>query len=187
LSYLRADLDAIARSQRELSGSGSQHADLLATSLESFRRRAAGDPREAARALAALEWDVGEHERHTAFGPFHPYLSAIHRLAAVRWLLETGDTLQATRLLSWHEAILPGTAFRVEAANRIVEPLALYQRAAVEEAMGQLQEAQDHYREFLRRYDRPPSPHRTRVDQARSTLARLSGRPERGASPPDEP
>ncbi len=183
VSYLQGDATAIARSHRELSGSGSQHTDLLKASLGAFHRHASGDQREAARALATLEWDVAEHERHAAFGPSHPYLSTIHRLAAARWLVEAGDTLQANRLLTWHEAILPGSAFRVEVSNRTVEALALYERARLEEAMGRVHEAQEHYRGFLERYDRPPPPHQTRVEQARLALARLSAGSSGAASP----
>lgn len=180
LAYARDDADAIARAREEASRADAPHGGLLDTSLVAFHRYATGDREEAARGLARLEWDAAEHERWVETGSLHPYLSAVHRLAAARWVLEAGDTLQASRLLTWHEAIFGGHA---RAANKVVEPVALYERAKLAEARGRLREAREHYRGFLERYDRPPSPHAAWLEDALGALRRLSEGP-RGAAVP---
>jgi tetratricopeptide (TPR) repeat protein len=168
LAYAAGEPSGIAAARAEVTRTGARYAGILERSLDAFHRHAVGDHDEAARSLAALEWDIAEHGIDPSAADSHPYLSPIHRLAAGRWILETGDTLQAARLLTWHEAH-PGSV-----PTRIVEPLALYERARLEEARGLLREAREHYRGFVERYDLPPPHHRALVEQARSALARLS-------------
>jgi hypothetical protein len=101
----------------------------------------------------------------------HPYITAIHRPAAARWMLDAGDTLQALRLLRWHEAIVRSDA---SAPSRLVEPLALFERARLEESLGRFEAAGEHYGAFLERYDLPPAVHRRLVAEAGAAVDRLS-------------
>ncbi|HSJ30534.1 MAG TPA: hypothetical protein VK933_03810, partial [Longimicrobiales bacterium] len=174
-AFFGADTAAIAGALQALRGSGGRHAELLSASLRAFQRHAAGDPAGAARSLAELEWNLTGRGDHMAAARFHPHLSAIHRPAGARWLIESGDTVQALRLLTWHEAIVAGDRVygRINNANRVVEPLALQQRARLEEALGRESVAREHYRAFLERYDRAPSAHQGLVADARAALHRL--------------
>lgn len=177
----RGDLPALAQARRAVNESGALHASLPGESLALFEQYATGDREGAARALASMEWRIAQAGLSTnrLAGPenrsvvrTHPYISAIHRLAAARWLEEAGDTLQALRLLPWHEAAMSGDPIyaRPNVANRIVEPLALYRRARLENGVGRRTEALGHYRRFIERYDRPPPNHAAWVDDARAQL-----------------
>jgi tetratricopeptide (TPR) repeat protein len=183
-AYVRGDRPALAASLRELRAGGAESADLLTASLEAFERHANGEHEAAARALARLEWEFADRDlpapRRSGTGRqiaarFHPWLSAIHRPTAARWLLAAGDTLEAARLLTWHEAILTGDRAYplVNATNAVVSPLALYERARLAEALGRPYEARAHYEAFLERYDLPPERHAEWVTEARTARARL--------------
>jgi TolB-like protein len=183
-AYVRGDRPALAASLHELRAGGAESADLLTASLEAFDRHANGEHEAAARALARLEWEFADRDlpapRRSGTGRqiaarFHPWLSAIHRPTAARWLLAAGDTLEAARLLTWHEAILTGDRAYplVNATNAVVSPLALYERARLAEALGRPYEARAHYEAFLERYDLPPERHAEWVTEARTARARL--------------
>jgi hypothetical protein len=95
-------------------------------------------------------------------------------MAAASWLLESGDTVQAARLLTWHEAVLWSDFYRSAMVNGVVEPLAKLQRARIEEAMGLSVRARASYHGFLDRYDMPPPEHGSLIEEAERALARLS-------------
>jgi TolB-like protein len=176
-AYAERNLAALTQARRVLTGSNAKHAALLRTSLQSFEHHAGGNRTEATRLLTKLEWDFAERRGYLSTMRFHPYLSAVHRPAAARWLGEAGDTLQALRLLSWYEAILAGDgdrrSARVGVANRTVAPIAMYERARLEDALGRVADARDHYRDFLERYDLPPAQHVAMVERSRAALQRL--------------
>ncbi len=174
VAHARGDVGAIRRAREEVRGSGSRFADLLGRSLEAYGLDAMGEREAAADSLAALEWESAEAGLHAAYGARHPYVPSIHRLSASRWLLTAGDTARATRLLAWHEALLWGGFDRVEAVSRAVEPLALLERARIEEAQGLVEQARKHYAGFLERYDAPAPAHGALVEQALQALRRLS-------------
>ena len=180
-AYSERNLAGLENSRKELAGSRAQHAGVLSASLQAFHHHAIGNGAEAARQLAALEWGLAERRHYLTTVRFHPYLSAVHRPAAARWLSEAGDTLQALRLLSWYEAILAGegdrTVARAGVANRTVSPLAMYQRARLEEVLGRIDDARRHYRGFLEGYDLPPMRHAPLVASAREALQRLDRPP----------
>jgi hypothetical protein len=177
VAYAGRDSTGIDGARQQLTGSPASHRNHLASSLDAFRRHVAGDRDGAARQLAALEWDFAQHDDRSA-NARHPHRAAVHRLLAGRWLLEAGDTLQASGLLMWTEAI-GGAA---SAANQIAAPLALYERARIEEARGRQQQAVSAYRAFIERYDRPPVAHESWVEIARGALVRVAGSGDR-ASP----
>jgi hypothetical protein len=98
---------------------------------------------------------------------------ATDRLAAATWLLESGDTIQASRLLVWYESTENGWD---SSYNWVTTGPAYLMRARVAEAQGNTRAAGDHYQQFLRRYDSPMPAQRHLVAEARAGLARVSGR-----------
>ena len=95
----------------------------------------------------------------------------VQRLAAGTGLLEAGDTAQAARLLTWHEAAVGAWTASFTYA---VTPLAYLTLARIEEGQGKARPAREHYEQFLRRYHSPlPSQHHL-VHKAQAALGRLS-------------
>src|SRR3989454_5125327 len=125
----------------------------LERSLAAFAAERAGERRAAGRALAALEWESAEHTRHHDYGQHHPYFNAVNRLSASRWLLAAGDTAEAARLLTWYEAVFWDHHRFLGPANVVFAAPALFERARIEEALGDTAAAVADYREFLQRYD----------------------------------
>jgi hypothetical protein len=155
--------------------SGHPAAANIERSLRAFGRALEGDHRSAARELAALERQCAE--RVQGCDVTAPNIAA-NRLAAATWLLEDGDTVEAAHLLTWHDANIPGWHW-----SFVVRPLAFLMQARIAEAWGDSAVAGEHYRQFLRRYDRPMPAQARLVSEARRALARLSG----GAGSPADP
>jgi serine/threonine-protein kinase len=173
LAFSERDRAALERARQSLRRSGHPHSDVLDRSLAAFGRALGGDRAGAGRELAALEWHC--MSRWGTCGDFYPHSPniAIHRLAAATWLLEAGDTSQASRLLTWHER---GIVQEWEGSLTYgVAPLAYLTRARIEEAQRDTRSATEHYRLFLQSYDLPMPARRHLVDEARAALARLSG------------
>jgi len=57
-----------------------------------------GDRRTAARQLAVVEWKTANWNPYPDPGVY-PFLRVMSRTAAADWLLQTGDTAQASQLL----------------------------------------------------------------------------------------
>jgi TolB-like protein len=172
LAHTSGDAAGLARARRQVRESGSAEADLLERSLAAFAVELTGDRRAAARSLAALEWESAEHTRHNEYGGRHPLFNSVNRLSASRWLLATGDTVQAARLLRWHEAVFWEAQRFLGPANAVFATPALFERARIEEASGDTAAATAHYRDFLQRYDLPGGEWTTRVQETRSKLQR---------------
>ncbi len=177
LAHAGGDAGGLARARRQVRESGSADADLLERSLAAFAVELTGDRRAAARALAALEWVSAEHTRHHEYGRHHSFFNAVNRLSASRWLLVAGDTAQAARLLTWHEAVFWEAHRFLGPANAVFAAPALFERARLEEASGDAAAAVADYREFLQRYDLPRGGGEwaARVEEAISRLRRLTG------------
>lgn len=173
-AYALGDTTALTAARRQLLGLDTEFSDLLHRSLASFALDATGHRDSAAKAMAALEWESGEARLHERYGGFHPFVNMHNRLAAAEWLQNAGDTSQAARLLTWHEAVLWSDFYRSAMVNKTVEPLVLLQRARIDDALGRTDRAIGHYLEFLDRYDRPVAAHRGLVEEARRALSRLS-------------
>ncbi|MEO6057623.1 MAG: hypothetical protein ABIQ49_12355, partial [Gemmatimonadales bacterium] len=168
LAVTRRDRQALARARRAGLASGDSMGIVVDETLASFDRFLAGDVRGAGKALAAFEWRQAE-----AYYPhnFSRILVPVSRLAASQWVLASGDSANALRLLTWIEADGgPGGTGKM-----LLKGLAELQRARIEDARGQSAPAQEHYRQFLLRYDAPMPAHRHLVEEARQALARLSG------------
>ncbi len=176
LAVSRRDRPALASAREAVRASGDSSAAVLDRSLAGFDVYLAGATRRAGGALAALEWEQAEQWSPNSFA--HPALMPLDRLAASGWLLATGDTTQAARLLTWIDADFGGSGF-----TTLVRGLAELERARIEDARGNPDLAREHYEQFLMRYDMPMPAHRHLVQEATEALARLSGRQD----PPREP
>jgi hypothetical protein len=173
LAAHRGDRSAVAAARRALREAGPDAA-LLDQSLAASDLALAGNVRGAGRSLAALEWRLAE--RPIFWSPRETCLMAFDRLAGSRWLLAAGDTAQAARLLTWHEAV------DASSIAAVLAPLVYLERARIEEGRGQVEAARAHYGQFLRRYDLPNARHRHLVQEARAALGRLPGGAEPAAA-----
>jgi tetratricopeptide (TPR) repeat protein len=180
LAVSRNDTRALAAARRSLTGTDSVTAPFLDRSLSAFSLALAGRRSQAADSLAALESERAEGGWSRRRSDLHPFLTAVNRLAAARWLVERGDAASAERLLTWHQAVLFPLQDTRE-ANVIIDPLAYLEQARVAEVLGQEDQARTYYQRFLWRYDAPTVAHRHLVEEARAALVRLgrSGRSER--------
>ena len=180
VAFRAGDREALGRARRELERMQYEYARWLARSLAAFENAATGDIATAAAELADLEEEKAQRYLYSAYAPAHPYLTAVNRLVGARWLVELEALDRAARLLTWHEAIRWGATNPEEWINRMLEPLAILERARIEQAQGRSRHAAGHYAEFLERFDRPVSaltPLRTEA------AAALAGVPP--AVPPD--
>jgi tetratricopeptide (TPR) repeat protein len=172
LAVASRDAKALGSARRALRGADSVSAPMLDRSLAAFADELAGDRDRAADSLVALERDRAERGLSRSRSDAHPFLTAVNRLAAGRWLREGGRPGDAARLLSWHEAVLvPMRTTRQ--ANAAVQGLAYLERARVAESLGQTDVAREYYRRFLWHYDAPTSLHRHLVEEANQAIERL--------------
>lgn len=143
---------------------------ILEASLEALERAARGDTLQAAVLLAELERRRAERGWSKSPAQWHPYLTAINRLAAASWLREHGRPGEAERLLAWSDAVeVP--AYLAAEANATLDAVAAYERARAVEALGRTEDARRYYTSFLRRYDAAVPAHAALVDRARRFLA----------------
>jgi TolB-like protein/tRNA A-37 threonylcarbamoyl transferase component Bud32 len=177
-AFAAGDATRLERARRDGRESRHPHADIIDRSLAAFARALAGDRAGAGRDLAALEWRCAE--RQDCGGVVTPNI-AVHRLAAASWLLEAGDSAQAARLLTWHEAPLWSGGWDMS-LTFAAAPLAYLMLARIEEAQGNARMARAHYQAFLRRYDSPMPGQRHLVEEARAALSSLSGRDGSGGA-----
>jgi hypothetical protein len=171
LAFRLRDRAGLAAARAALAESDTGAVPLLRRSLTGFEA-ALGNPAEGGRLLARLEWDRpeiqadGYHE--------YPYLVAVDRLAAARWLLAAGDTSQATRLLDWADGQVTNLGFLRGLVVGATE--SFLERARIAEARGEHAQAALHYRSFLRRFALPDARHLHLRDEAEAALARIEGR-----------
>ena len=88
-------------------------------------------------------------------------------------MLASGDSAHAARLLLWHEAGQKGTFW---GGSEVTSGLAYLESARLEDARGAPGLADDYYRQFLRRYDRPMPAQLHLVYEAQAAVERLTGR-----------
>jgi hypothetical protein len=160
------DRKALASAREALRQSGDPSADALDRAFQAFDADLRGATKEAGSALAGLEWE--QAARLAPDLETHPWAIAVHRLAAARWLADSGDPEQAARLLRWVDApqmLHEGTVYGIMLSG----PTYL-ERARVERQMGRSAQAAEDYREFLRRVDRPTPLYRAHLDEAREAL-----------------
>jgi hypothetical protein len=172
LAVVRRDTAALTAARRASSGADSVTGPMLGRSLAAFSDALAGERDRAADSLVALERERAERGLSRYASDAHPFLTAVNRLAAGRWLREGGRAGDAARLLSWHEAVLVPMRITRQ-ANAAVDALAYLERARVAESLGRNDLARDYYQRFLVRYDAPSALHRHLVDEAKDASGRL--------------
>jgi hypothetical protein len=172
LAVANRDATALADARRALRGADSATAPMLDRSLAAFASELAGERNRAADSLVALERDRAERGRSRYGSDGHPFLTAVNRLAAGRWLRERGQLGDAATLLAWHEAVLVPMRLTRQ-ANAAIQGLAYLERARVAESLGQQAAARDYYQRFLWYYDLPTPLHRHLVDEATRSLKKL--------------
>ena len=178
LAVTRQDTRAVAVARQALRSADTTSIHVLDRSLAAFADAVGGNRNRAADSLLAVERERAERGLSRWATDPHPFLTAVNRLAAGRWLRERGQPGEAARLLTWHEAILYPLR-ETRQANAAVDALAYLERARAAEALGQEDMARDFYLRFLVRYDAPTSLHRHLVAEAREALRRL-GTGDRG-------
>ena len=170
LAAARHDRTALAVARDSLRGTGARRAGELEQSLGAFLAAEAGDVSAAAEAMTALEWRMGDTAPFF-FGRASPHslLRGVDRLAASRWQAMAGDTTEALRLLTWHEA--KSSLFDDKFP---LAPHAYLLGAKLADARGDAPAALRGYRQFLVRYDQPPVAHLAYVAEARDAIVRLN-------------
>jgi hypothetical protein len=153
LAHAMGDSAGLVEARRAVQGSVSSFSVWLDRSLAAFERELAGERGPAGAALARLETESAETREHESYGWSHPYFNSLNRTAAVSWLLATGDTARAERLLSWHEAEQSSSERFLDVINTVVAPVAILERARLEVARGDSIRAARDFREFVFRYD----------------------------------
>ena len=175
VAYRAGDAGALRQARGQLGRMQYEYAGWLDRSLAAFADAAAGDIATAAEKLADLEEEKAQRGLYAAYAPAHPYHTAVNRLIGSRWLVELEALDRAARLLTWHEAIRWGATNPEERINRMLEPLAMLERARIEGAQGRLRHAAGHYAEFLERFDRPVSALAALRTEATAALAGVPG------------
>jgi hypothetical protein len=149
----------------------------LERSLRAFALDLEGRRAEASDSLFTLEWDRAAGTDTSLIQiriPPHPYLMAVNRMAASRWLLAEGDTTRAEQLLTWVDAWPPLARGRpVAMANWMMAPHAYLERARIAAARGRRDLASEYYGQFLRRYDDPVERHRSLRIEAENAVGVL--------------
>jgi serine/threonine-protein kinase len=167
-AFARKDRAALERARVESRASGHPLAGFLDRSLAAYGRALRGQRAAAGRELAALQ--LCTVTRRCGFR-IMPSV-ATDRLAAATWLLESGDTAQASRLLTWYESLQGGWD---ASYTHVVTPFAYLLRARIDAARGDTLSARTHYGYFLRRFDAPVTTQRYLVTEANTALAQLDG------------
>ncbi len=170
LASAERDRSAIAAARTRLAQTDTLPTPVLDRSLAALDLELAGSRDEAARQLATLNWE--DPDVLAPAYAAHPYVIAICRLAAARWLLATGDTAGASKALMWFDALWALDGYRQ--ARRVLAGLALLERARLDERRQRSASARQAYARFLNRYDSPVAQHQHLVDEARAAAARLN-------------
>jgi len=170
LAAARSDRPGIAAARARLAKNDTLPTPVLDRSLAALDLELSGVRSDAARALAALNWESPD-VLAPAYAA-HPYVIALSRLAGAEWLSAAGDTAGASKALSWFDALWALDGYRQ--ARRVLDGLALLERARLEDRRQNRASAREAYVAFLNRYDAPVTQHRRLLDEGRAALARLS-------------
>ena len=167
LAVTRHDRDGLVKARERLRLTDTVSTDLLDRTLGAFEADFSGERALAARTLASTNWQNPDL-LVPGYGA-HPYVIAVSRLTAARWLAEEGALADADRLLMWFEAMWAQDGYRP--ARRVLGPLAVIERARIAARQYRRADAARSYAEFLRRYDAPVPAHAPLAEEARRALA----------------
>jgi hypothetical protein len=178
IAYSSRDTAGLIEARSRVRASGLPDTAPLEASLEGFEHALRGDEATGARSIERTELAIAERYGIGSLATRHPYLTAVNRLHAGRWLLAAGDTAAAVRLLQWEQGIpASAEAGRIMFATFVVHPFVLAELARVAGARGRPEQAADRYRRLLRLQDLPSSPQGIAlVAEAKATIAEARGR-----------
>jgi hypothetical protein len=125
VAVARRDSPALAAYRDTLERGDAGAAPELARALRAFELALDGAPSAAADSLETLELEMAGAAWIFRWAGDHPFATAIHRVAASRWLVARGDSAAAARLGRWHEAVLPGRLYPVHEVNQLIADAAL--------------------------------------------------------------
>jgi len=164
LAASRQDTAAMQQADRQLSGIDHPDAKTAQRALAAYELKLQGSVAEAADSLYEVTWST----------PFpRNRMVAINRINASRWLLATGDTARATRLLSSCQRASHNVPEQSE--NTLLAGHCYLELARIEEARGRDGLARKYYWQFLKRYDSPVEALRETVEEARAAYERVGG------------
>lgn len=160
----RGDRDGVVTARERLRRADTVSTELLDRTLGAFEAGLSGERGLAARTLANTNWRNPDL-LVPGYGA-HPYVIAVSRFAAARWLAAEGALAEADRLLMWFEAPFALDGYRP--ARRVLGALAMLERARIAARQDRTADAQRAYAEFLRRYDAAAGAHEALLDEARN-------------------
>jgi TolB-like protein len=173
LGFTRGDRRAIILARGNAARSGYPQSMTVEQSLAAFDRALGGDRRGAGRELAAIEMRCLTQEECSHFTPE----MAVERLAAARWLQETGKVEEAVRLLRWQDAAMSDLRGTLYTVGHVLAGPTFLARARLEGLRGERQREGEYYRGFLQVYDQPMPSQVHLVKEAEAALARLGEEP----------
>ena len=164
----RRDRDGLTAARERLRLVDTVSTELLDRTLGAFEAALSGERSLAARTLANTNWRNPDL-LVPGYGA-HPYVIAVSRLAAARWLAAEGALAEADQLLQWFEA--PWALDGYRPARRVLGALATLERARIAARQNRSADARDAYASFLRQYDAAVDSHAALADEARRVVAR---------------
>ncbi len=161
LAAARSDTAALQRTDRQLSGIDHRLARTAQRALAAYALQLRGSVAEAADSLYEVTW--------------HPprYMVSINRINTSRWLLASGDTARATKLLSSCQR--SSRDWPEHRESLLLAGHCYLELARVEEARGRDGLARKYYWQFLKRYDSPVESQQEMVEEARAAYERVGG------------
>ncbi|MDZ4863256.1 MAG: serine/threonine-protein kinase [Gemmatimonadota bacterium] len=170
LALVRKDRAALAAARAAAARISHPSTAVVDGSLAAFDLALAGREREAGESLAAIQWRQSERGYRDVWEL--PTALVTSRPLAAQWRLSAGDSVEALRLLVWTDGFYVGQFGRW--TSRLRGPI-YFERARIEEGLGQADAARRHYELFLRYYDQPVPRLRPMIDEAEAALRRLAG------------
>jgi hypothetical protein len=161
LAASRQDADALGQADRRLSGIDGTLARTAQRALAAYGLQLRGNVAEAADSLYEVTWGLAQS------------MVSINRISASRWLLASGDTARATKLLSSCQQARWNFPEFLE--DLLLVGQCYLELARVEEARGRDGLARKYYWQFLKRYDMPVESQRQLVEEARAAYERVGG------------
>lgn len=159
----------VAMSSRPESSSDSLVASILARSLAAHRAALTGRVAVAADSLLELERQRAERLWFRGLGNSYPYLTAVNRIDAARWLLDTGRPGEAARLLRWHETV-QFPAHLAHRADASLRGIIHFYRGRAEAELGRPDRALRHFERVLSELDHPAEALGPLLDTARAAI-----------------
>jgi hypothetical protein len=177
LAYVDRNAEGIRDARRALPMDSATFGALLDRSLAALEADVTGDRQRAAREIVQLESEIADHGSVVELGEQHALFTTLNRLLGGQWLRALGEESDASRLLTWHDAI-PGPPL-LQAWQRSIGGISLLERAASAEALGDSTRALRDYRRFVEQYDVPAASLQPLLERAAAAIHRLGHETQR--------